>query len=313
MPLEHVSEIYRNTILSRMDDPENGAIVIVMQRIHLNDLCGTVLQHPDGWTELRLPMIADQDELIQIGENSFHPRHAGDLLHPEYFSHRTLGERRSQLDERIFAAQYQQCPLQPMGAMIKRDFIQRYDSLPIRTKSHFLVQRWDTAIKADARNDYSVCVTLLVDDRGNYYVVEVLRVRLLYHQLKALFIAQAEKYRPDTILIEEAGLGRTLLRELKAAGCPVVGVVPEGDKLTRASIQMEKFDDRRVFLPKEAPWRADLEGEIFVFPNGRYDDQVDALIQGLAYERPTALYNEAVSKGFERFVTGLWLSQMRGF
>ena len=257
-------------------------------------------------------MIAAQDELIQIGENSFHPRHAGDLLHPEYFSHRTLGERRSQLDERIFAAQYQQCPLQPMGAMIKRDFIQRYDSLPIRTKSHFIIQSWGTAIKTDAHNDYSVCVTLLVDDRGNYYVVEVLRDRLLYPEQKAHAISQAQKHRPDTILIEEAALGRTLVKELKAAGLPAVGVIPEGDKLIRMSIQSEKFAKAQVFFPTSETWLADFENELLAFPHGRHDDQIDALAQGLAYERPTALTNEAASKGFERFYTGLWVSQMRG-
>ena len=99
-------------------------------------------------------------------------------------------------------------------------------------------------------NDYSACVTLLVDDRGNYYVVDVLRDRLLYHQLKAQAIAQAQKHRPNTILIEEAGLGRTLVKDLKAAGLPAVGVVPEGDKLTRVSIQVEKFENGQVFFPQ---------------------------------------------------------------
>jgi predicted phage terminase large subunit-like protein len=190
--------------------------------------------------------------------------------------------------------------------------VSRLDHLPIRTKSHYLLQSWDTAIKADARNDYSVCVTLLVDDRGNYYVVEVLRDRLLYHQLKAQVIAQAQKHKPNTILIEEAGLGRTLVKDLKAAGLSAVGVVPEGDKLTRMSMELEKFANGQVFFPREAPWLADFETELLAFPNGSYDDQVDALIQGLAYKRP-AEWNDAALQGLERFNTGLWLSQMRGF
>ena len=104
---------------------------------------------------------------------------------------------------------------------------------------------------------------------GNYYVVEVLRDRLLYHQLKAQAIAQAQKHRPNTILIEEAGLGRTLVKDLKAAGLPAVGVVPEGDKLTRVSLQVEKFENRRVFFPSEAPWLADLRRRSsLLFPTG---------------------------------------------
>jgi phage terminase large subunit-like protein len=86
-----------------------------------------------------------------------------------------------------------------------------------------VIQSWDTAIKVDATNDCSVCATLLVDDQRNYYLLEVVRDRLLYPELKAQAISHAKKHRPDTILIEEAGLGRTLIKDLKAAGLPAVG------------------------------------------------------------------------------------------
>jgi predicted phage terminase large subunit-like protein len=309
---DHVNAWYRSTLLSRLDDKQKGAIIIVMQRLHDDDLCGFVLKSSRDWVVLNFPAIAREDELIPIGDGRFHHRSIGDVLHPERESRLDLDNIRSELGEDIFAAQYQQCPSQPTGHIIKRESIQRYDDLPIRTKSHYLLQSWDTAIKADARNDYSVCVTLLVDDRGNYYVVEVLRDRLLYHQLKAQVIAQAQKHKPNTILIEEAGLGRTLVKDLKAAGLSAVGVVPEGDKLTRVSMELEKFANGQVFFPREAPWLADFETELLAFPNGSYDDQVDALIQGLAYKRP-AEWNDAALQGLERFNTGLWLSQMRGF
>jgi predicted phage terminase large subunit-like protein len=113
-------------------------------------------------------------------------------------------------------------------------------------------------------------------------------------------------------LIEEPGLGRTLIKDLKAAGLPAVGVIPEGDKLTRVSIQLEKFANGQVFFPREAPWLVDLENELFAFPNGRYDDQVDAVIQALAH-KPKPVWNDAALKGLEKFTNALWLAQMRGF
>jgi predicted phage terminase large subunit-like protein len=310
---EHVNDTYRNTIQSRLDDNENGAIVIVMQRLHMDDLCGTVLKHSDGWTVLPLPLIAERDEQIQIGENLYHLRRAGDLLHPEYFPQHVVDERRSQLDEKIFAAQYQQDPLQPLGVMIKRDSIRRYDDLPICKGSRYVIQSWDTAIKVDAANDCSACATLLVDDQRNYYLLEIVRDRLLYPDLKAQAISQAEKHRPNIILIEESGLGRTLIKDLKAAGLPAVGVIPEGDKLTRVSVQLEKFTNGQMFLPREAPWLVPCENELFAFPNGRHDDQVDAIVQALAYKRPTPLYTDASLRGFEKLTNGLWLRNMRGF
>jgi predicted phage terminase large subunit-like protein len=224
-----------------------------------------------------------------------------------------VDERRSQLDEKIFSAQYQQCPCQPMGSVIKRDTIRRYDSLPIRTKSHYLIQSWDTAIKADPDSDYSACVTLLVDERGTYYVADVLRDRVLYPELKAHAISQAEKHKPDTILIEEAGLGRTLITDLKAGGLPALGAVSDRQKLARTSIQLEKFANGQVFFPTSETWLGDFESEVFAFPDGANDDQVDALIQGLAYKRPISVFSDEALKGFERFSTALWRSQQWGF
>jgi predicted phage terminase large subunit-like protein len=290
---EHVNTWFKNTLYSRLDDKQRGAIIIVMQRLHDDDLCGWLSKNSHGWTFLNLPAIALEEQQIPIGDGRFYHRHIGDVLHPERESKSRLDNTRSDLGEDNFAAQYQQCPSQPTGHMIKRNSIQRYDQLPIRKESHYIIQSWDTAIKADAKNDCSVCITLLVDDRRNYYVVDVLRNRFLYPELKAQAISQAQKHTPHVILIEEAGLGpRTLIKDLRAAGRPARGVIPEGDKLTRVSIQLEKFANGQVFFPKKAPWLAEFENELFAFPNGRYDDQVDALIQALAHKCPTFLWND---------------------
>jgi predicted phage terminase large subunit-like protein len=280
---DHVNTWFKNTLYSRLDDKQKGAIIIVMQRLHDDDLCGFLLKNSHDWVVLNFPAIALKDEQIPIGDGRFYERHIDDVLHPKRESKSDLDNIRSELGEDIFAAQYQQCPSQPTGHMIKRDSIQRYNLLPIRKESHRVIQSWDTAIKADANNDFSACATLLVDEHRNYYLLEVLRDRLLYPELKAQAISQAQKHKPETILIEEAGLlGRTLIKDLKAAGLPAVGVFPEGDKLTRLSVQLEKL--RQMFLPKDAPWLVGLENELFAFPYGRYDDQVDALIQALAYK-----------------------------
>jgi predicted phage terminase large subunit-like protein len=190
--------------------------------------------------------------------------------------------------------------------MIKRDYIRYYDHLPmLRTRSPYLIQSWDTATGVAGHNDYSVCVTVLVDDQNdqnNYYVVDVVRDRLLYPDLKDLAIAQAKKYRPKEILIEAAGLGKTLADHLSWVGHPAEAVIPKDDKQTRVSIELEKFTKGRVFFPRQAPWLADLENELFAFPDGRYDDQVDALVQALASKRSLCL-SKAHMKGLEHFTS----------
>src|SRR5207237_4388968 len=116
---DHVRDWYFNTLLSRLDDNQNGAIVLVMQRLHEDDLAGVLLRGSDEWTVLSLPAIAEQDEEIPIGNGRIHYRRAGDLLHPERASKDFLELRRADLGAEIFAAQYQQQPVAPGGAMIK--------------------------------------------------------------------------------------------------------------------------------------------------------------------------------------------------
>ena len=297
---EHVNTWFKNTLYSRLDDKQKGAIIIVMQRLHDGDLCGFLRsKNSHDLVVLDLSAIALEEEQIPIGDGR-HDRHIGDVLHPERESKSDLDNIRSELGEDVFAAQYQQCPSQPAGHMIKRDSIQRYDRLPTRKESHYVIQSWDTAIRVEATNDYSVCVTLLADGKRKYYLVEVLRGRFLYPELKAHAISQAQKHRSDKILVEEAGLlGRTLIKDLKAVGLPAIGIIPEGDKLTRVSVQLEKFANGQVFFPKDAPWLVDFENELFAFPNAPHDDQVDALTQALAHKR-TFLWNDAALRGLER-------------
>ena len=80
-----------------------------------------------------------------------------------------------------------------------------------------------------------------------------------------------------------------LVQELKSAHFLVIAVKPEYDKKIRMSIQSAKFESGQVFFPKEAPWLADLEAELFAFPSGRHDDQVDSISQALGLQESVIL------------------------
>jgi hypothetical protein len=115
---DHVVDWYLTTLRSRLDDQQNGAIVLVMQRLHEDDLASVLLRGSDEWTVLSLPAIAEQDEEIPIGIGQVHFRRAGDVLHPERQSREDLESLRAQLPPEIYATQYQQQPVAPGGAMI---------------------------------------------------------------------------------------------------------------------------------------------------------------------------------------------------
>ena len=128
--------IFSITLPSRLDDKKTGAIIVVMQRLHVDDLTGTLLRDfPDGWTVLSFPAIAEQEQKIQIGDNEYHVRRVGDLFHAEREPQSVLDLLRAQLGPDIFSAQYLQTPVPAEGVMIKREWVHRYDQLPDRESS----------------------------------------------------------------------------------------------------------------------------------------------------------------------------------
>ena len=298
---EHVVDWYFTTLQSRLDDKQNGAIVLVMQRLHEDDLAGVLLRSSNEWTVLSLPAIAEQEEEIPIGNGHVHVRHVGDVLHPERQSRDELDSLRT-LSPEIFAAQYQQQPMPPGGGTIKRTWIRRHVRLPT---SGQIIQSWDVANKQGEENDYSVCTTWLIYQNKYYFLVDVLRGRFDYPTLRRKVYEQAGLHKPSPILIEDAGFGTALIQELKTGQFSVIAVKPEYDKKIRMAIQATKFENGRVFFPQEASWLPDLEAELFAFPKGRHDDQVDSISQALAYQPPAGWTDESL-KGLDNFVNALW-------
>jgi hypothetical protein len=109
---------YSNTLLSRLDNKARDAIIVVMQRLHSDDLVGHLLRE-GGWTHLNLPAIAEVEEQIQLGPNRFHVRKVGDLLHSERESQAVLDQIKRSMGLSEFTAQFQQAPVPPGGNMVK--------------------------------------------------------------------------------------------------------------------------------------------------------------------------------------------------
>ena len=275
-----VNQWYLNTLLSRLDNKATGRIVIVMQRVHVEDLTGFVLDGPEESTVLKLPAIGLVRESIPIGPERFHERLPGEVLWPGREPRSVLDRYRLQLGSDVFSAQYQQEPMPPEGAMIKRQWVQRYDTPPARTAGSRVIQSWDTASKGGPENDWSVCTTWLFQDRL-YYLLHVERGRYDYPELKKRAQALAQQYNPTKLLIEDTGTGSALVQELRLE-LSAIAVKPTADKIARMSAESAKFEAGLVYFPKHAPWLADLEAELFSFPGSRHDDQVDSISQALA-------------------------------
>ncbi len=281
-----VNDWFGSTLMSRLNDKADGAIVIVTQRVHAHDLVGHVLETSGGdWTVLELPAIAEEHQRIQIGDNRWHQRSPGGLLHPARESQKVLDQMRRDIGSDAFEAQYQQRPVPPGGAMFKRNWLQYYTILPELSDEDTVIQSWDTASKTGPANDWSVCTTWRYSN-GRYYLIDLVRKKVDYPGLRDLAIEQAQLHKPRIVLVEDSNVGTGLIAELKAKGIDAVGVTPEQSKEARASVQSAKFESGRVYFPKQAPWLSELEAELLAFPGGRHDDQVDSITQALAYDIP---------------------------
>jgi predicted phage terminase large subunit-like protein len=276
-----VNQWLTNTLLSRQDDKRTAAIVMVMQRVHIFDPSGFLLDQSDEWEVLSLPAIADRDVAIPISDTDFYRRKAGEALSPEREPLEVLEDLKQQMGSDAFSAQYQQTPAPPGGAMIKRRWIKVYLELPPQEERLMTLQSWDTASKGGPQNDWSVCTTWVLTRDKRWYLLDVWRARVDYPELKANVVALAKRWNARRVLVEDAGSGISLVQELRAVVAGIVAVKPERDKVSRMAVASALFEAGQVYFPKRAPWLADLEAELFVFPVGRHDDQCDSISQAL--------------------------------
>ena len=304
------NSLYYRAIASRIDNQHSGRIVVVGQRLHVDDLAARLLSSPEPWTVLNLPAIAEKEESIPIGPGCSHPRKVGELLHPQQLSREYLEWLRYQ-DPEVFAAQYQQIPIPPGGVMIKRDQIQYCDEPPPRSSASAYLQTWDPARKPGEANSRSACLDILVHE-NKYFIVRALVGQWDYDELERRALWRANEGKPNAILVEDdGGFGTVLIGRLKKKDLPVIAVKPEGDKQSRLVKQIDKFKNGQVFLLKNAPGRADLETELFTFPGGQRNDLVDALSQSLAYRYVPCLWTDKAVENYNNLLFTLMAMGVR--
>ena len=291
--LKKAREYYSSTLYSRLDNKNEGCIILIMQRLHEDDPAGHLLAQ-GGWTHLNLPAIAEESQDIPIGEGQIYHRQAGDVLHPERESLEKLKEHQVDMGPYAFAAQYQQNPTPQGGGIIHWDWFNHYSSLPNNGKGGYIVQSWDTALSVNESSSYSVCTTWFCHQQ-RYYLVDVWRHRLEYPDLLAFVQSHALQYKADLVIIERNNCSTPLIETLRwHSRLNLVWVQPQGAKSERMIGETALLASGRVLVPNNADWLPVFRNEMIRFPMGKHDDQVDSLSQFLYWVR----------KGGERHPTG---------
>jgi predicted phage terminase large subunit-like protein len=278
-----VSEWHDSTLISRLDNKSEDVIVLIMQRLHVDDLVGHVLDKDESWDHLNLPAIAEEDEAIPLGDRRVYRRRVGELLHPEREPREVLEELKAAMGSQAFSAQYQQAPVPPEGALIQGDWFRTYARTPERAAGERVIQSWDTATKAGTTSNYSACTTWHMRGK-DYCLLDVFRKRLEYPDLRRKILSHAAAHAATAVLIEDAGSGAPLIQDLRREGkLRPIPIRPVRDKIVRLETQSAVIEAGHVLLPEKAPWLDDFRAEILAFPYGRYDDQVDSVSQFLGW------------------------------
>ncbi len=275
-----VLDWYDHVISTRLNDPKTGAIVIVMQRVHENDLGGHVLRQ-GGYEELRLPAEYEgRSPVTSIGWKD--PRtESGELLWPERFGAEEIERLKRDLGSYAAASQLQQRPSPAEGGIFKRHWWKFYKEAP-RTFSE-IIQSWDCSFKDSNTSDFVVGQVW-----GRYgadkYLLDQVRGRMDCPATIQAVKRLSEKW-PQTraTLIEDKANGPAVIAMLKHEVAGLIPVNPEGGKEVRAHAVTPQIEAGNVYLPDPggAPWINGFIDECAAFPNGAFDDQVDAMTQAL--------------------------------
>lgn len=295
-----VNSWYDDTLLTRLNDKRDGRIILIMQRLHQDDLTG-YLREKGGFELLRLPAIAEEDEAFNVrniyGDVQTYTRKAGEALHHEREDLAVLETMKSDSGSYNFAAQYQQSPAPRGGGMIKESWFNSYTPQSRPQDFDYILQSWDTANKVTELSDHSVCTTWGIKNKS-LYLLHVYRKRVDYPTLKRAVAEQARLWGALVIVIEDKASGTQLIQELSYDGVFNVQAYrpgPSQDKVMRMNSCCGLIENGLFFLPERAEWLAEYVNELTVFPHGKYDDQVDSTSQAIDWIRRNFMQRNTVT------------------
>jgi predicted phage terminase large subunit-like protein len=260
---------------TRLNNPKTGCKVIIMQRVHSNDLSAHVLSQ-GGYEHLCLPMEFEPDRKCRttIGWEDWRTRE-GELLWPDRIDTPALDALKKAMGSYAVAGQFQQRPAPRGGGMFKREWFTVMRAAPATGNK---VRYWDRA-STEGGGDWTVGL-LMSKTEGRYYVENVVRLQGSPMAVqKAIRNTAEQDGRGIQIILEEdpgqAGVAEVGYNIQQLAGFKVKAIRPTGSKELRAEPAEAQTEAGNVALI-EGPWNEAFLAELEQFPKGGHDDQVDA-------------------------------------
>lgn len=334
--VEMESELVRQTTLewwdeslsTRLNDQRTGAYVVIMQRLHQEDLTGHIMtRESENWTWLMLPMEHELDRhcTTYVHGATFweDPREEeGELLCPERFPAEQVEDLKRRLGPYAAAGQLQQSPVPRGGGIIKEEWWQLWKD-PGYPRCEYILASLDTAYTEKEENDPSALTIwgMFRDENNNP------RIMLLYGWQDRLSINDLvrkvgdtctvkgpsvfrHRFPVDKLIIESKASGISVAQELHRLhgqtgqfGVELFNPTKLGDKIARVYSIQHIFAEGMVYVPFKEPngylWASDIIDQISMFPRGSHDDFVDSMSMAVRYLRDTGFALTRVEREFE--------------
>jgi predicted phage terminase large subunit-like protein len=297
--------VFQETLPTRLNDPIESAIVVVMQRLHEEDVSGFILAGDYGYEHLCLPMEFEPDRKCVTSIGFEDPRtEEGELLFPERFPAEVVERDKKVMGSYATAGQFQQRPAPRGDTFFEWEKMEIVQAVP---RMRNTIRYWDKA-GTEGGGAYTAGVLMGLGEDGLYYVLDVVRVQRAAVAREKAMRRTAELDGTSTIIWieQEGGSGGKESAEAtiaNMAGYAIYKERPTGDKALRAepfSVQVEAGNVRVL----KGEWNKEYFDELKTFPVGKYKDQVDAssgAFNKLAVQTPVGvLVPKHISQNFRR-------------
>lgn len=266
-----INNWYDRTVLSRLNDPVNDAVIVIMQRTHENDLCGYLLEREskglEKWDQIILPAISEKEDEY---------RKEGEPLDPLRYPIKSLEVLKQGMSTAVFSCQYQQNPIAKESQEFHEEWFKYYDSIPSGGR---IFTTCDPAFTQKKASDYTAIVTAKFI-KDEMYILEATHGKFNPAELEDKLVYHVRKWSPEKIGIEafqaQSMIAFSLKNRLRTERLytTVEEIKQTGDKLTKIRRLIPLYRNGQIYHKTDL---ADLENELIKFPRGTHDDLIDAL------------------------------------
>jgi len=269
---------FTETVPTRMSDPEKSAIVIIMQRVHDQDISGYILEKELGYEHLMLPMEFEPERKCTTCIGFEDPRiKDGELMWPERMTEAVVERDKNVLGAYAVASQFQQRPAPRGGGMFKREWFEIVDAPPAQRET---IRAWDLAATDSHTAAYTAGVKMSRCKDGFFYIEDVVRIQASEHKVERLILNTAANDGYSTRISGpqdpgQAGKAQAKYYIRQLAGYDVRFTPETGDKITRAKPMAAQAEAGNIKMIRGL-WNEEYLDELCNFPFSKFQDQMDA-------------------------------------